>query len=633
MEPAQARQKLTAVFVTDVVGYSRLMAEDHHATVQTLAEYREVFSTNIEQFQGRVVNAPGDSILAEFESVVEAVNCAVEVQRELAVRNEKLPGERRMHFRIGVNLGDVLVREGELFGDGVNIAARLEALADPGGICISRTVYDQVKSRLPSQTVQFEYLGEQQVKNIPEPVRAYKALIGTGAAPHIPAGLKPGDLLRWRRTALVLATGLAVLVGLISLGYYLSIGPGGEGLPLPDEPSIVVLPFENLSGDPEQDYFAAGISKGIVTQLYRIPGIFVIHRQSSLPFAGKAASVEEVGRKLGVRYVLEGSVQKSGERVRVTTLLISAPTGRQLWAESYDRDWKEILAVQDEITRKVVTELGAKLSMGDWLRYMSQATDNIQAFDLYFQADMLYTKGEREANAKARQLLQQAVELDPKFARAVAFLGWTHISEYRYGWSENPERSKQLAREFAERSLAMDDRVYLGHALLSSLFSYEQQYENAVAAAQRAVESEPNNAIAILIYGVSFLNAGQPAEALAQLSRAKRHSPFPQPYFYTYTGISQFFQGQYDDAAGEFRKFLAVLKKGGRARRVRMWLIATEMERGREAQAREEVAEFLKHEPQFNLRKAEELLEIFPFKDRSFIPRILAHLRAAGLPE
>ena len=431
----------------------------------------------------------------------------------------------------------------------------------------------------------------------------------------------------------MLAAGLSVLVGLISLGYYFSSAPGGESLPLPAEPSIVVLPFENLSGDPEQDYFSAGISKGIVTQLYGIPGIFVIHRQSSLPFAGKTVSVEEVGRKLGVRYVLEGSVQKSGDRVRVTTLLISAPTGRQLWAESYDRDWKEILAVQDEITRKVVTELGAKLSMGDWLRYMSQATDNVQAFDLYFQADMLYTKADREALAKTRQLLQQAVELDPNFARAVAFLGWTHISEYRYGWSESPERSKQLAREFAERSLAMDDRVYLGHALLSRLYSYEQQHEKAITAAQRAVESEPNNAIAILIYGVSFLNAGQPVEALAQLNRAMRHSPFPQPYFYTYTGISQFFLGQYDAAADEFRKFLAILQKGGRVRGVRMWLIATEMERGREAQAREEVEEFLKYEPQFNLRKAEDLLKILPFKDRSFLPRILAHLRAAGLPE
>jgi adenylate cyclase len=353
------KRKLTAILSADAAEYSRLMAEDETTTVKTIASYREIMSSLIKQHRGRVVDSPGDNLLAEFSSVVDAVQCAVTVQNEIQTRNAELPDNRRMEFRIGINLGDVIDEDGRIYGDGVNISARLEALADPGGICVSKTAFDQIETKLP---LGYEYMGEQSVKNIPKPVGAYRVLMRPDAAGKV-IGEKRFLGRFSRRTALTVIIILAmVAVGLVSWNIYLQqpkkVEPASVekmAYPLPDKPSIAVLPFENMSGDPEQDYFSDGITEEIITALSKTPKLFAIARNSTFTYKGKPVKVQQVSEELGVRYVVEGSVRKAEDRVRVTAQLIDALTGYHIWAEKYDRNVKDIFTVQDEITKKIIT--------------------------------------------------------------------------------------------------------------------------------------------------------------------------------------------------------------------------------------------------------------------------------------
>ena len=376
------KRKLTAILSADVAGYSRLMAEDETATVKTLETYREVMSTLIVQHRGRVVDSPGDNLLAEFTSVVDGVQCAVSVQKEFQARNADLPENRRMAFRIGINLGDVIEEGERIYGDGVNIAARLEALADPGGICVSKTAFDQIETKLP---LGYEYLGEQEVKNIPKPVGAYRVLM----EPRVTvAGAKPAKTPHWRRTA-YLGTGLAVLVAIIGVtvwNFYFRtptsepVSEKDMAFPLPDKPSIAVLPFVNMSGDPKQEYFNDGLTEEIITALSKTPKLFVIARNSTFTYKGKPVKVQQVARELGVRYVLEGSVRRSEDRLRITAQLIDATTGNHLWAERYDRKLKDVFAIHDEITLRIINALEVKLTKGEAGRMRGKGTDNLDAY-------------------------------------------------------------------------------------------------------------------------------------------------------------------------------------------------------------------------------------------------------------
>ena len=364
-------RKLAAILSADVKGYSRLMGEDEEATIHTLTAYREVMTTLIQRHRGRVVDSPGDNLLAEFASAVDAVRCAVEVQHELRVRNTELPAQRKMEFRIGLNVGDVVVEGEKLYGDGVNIAARLEGLAEPGGICISRTVHDQVENKL---VLSYEYLGEQTVKNIAKPVRVWRV-----REPEVAAPAESTSVLRQAQHER-----LSDSVTPSSSGQALSqpqSDPYASMLTLPDKPSIAVLPFANMSGDPEQEYFSDGITEDLITDLSKLSGLFVIARQSVFTYKGKPVKVQEVSRELGVRYVLEGSVQKAAERVRITAQLVDATTGHHLWAERYDRPFKDIFALQDEITRRIVGALEVKLTPGEHEQVWRRYTDNVEAYD------------------------------------------------------------------------------------------------------------------------------------------------------------------------------------------------------------------------------------------------------------
>jgi TolB-like protein/class 3 adenylate cyclase len=360
------KRKLTAILSADVKGYSRLMGEDDEATVRTITAYREVITEVVEKHRGRVVDSPGDNILAEFASVIDAVHSAVEIQQELKTKNAELPDERKMEFRIGVNLGDVIHEEERIYGDGVNVAARVESLAEAGGICVSGTVFDQIESKLP---LGYEYLGEQSVKNISKPVRIYKALMDPEAVGKV-IGEQRAEPRRGQRVALVVVTVLLLIVG--GLLIWRTAFPPVQvasvekmAFPLPDKPSIAVLPFANLSGDPSQDYLSDGTTENIITALSKISNVFVIARNSAFTYKGKTVKVQQIAEDLGVRYVLEGSFQRAGERVRINAQLVDGLTGRHLWAERYDREIGDIFALQDDITNHVVTALEVKLTEGE----------------------------------------------------------------------------------------------------------------------------------------------------------------------------------------------------------------------------------------------------------------------------
>ena len=426
MSAESFKRKLTAILSADVKGYSRLMGDNEAETVKTLTTYRKIMGELIQQHRGRVIDSPGDNILAEFGSVVDAVQCSVAAQNEFKARNAELPENRRMVFRIGVNLGDVIEEEGRIYGDGVNIAARLESLADPGGICISKTAFDQIETKLP---LRYEYLGEQQVKNIAKPVAAYR----------------------------------------IRMERHLTTADRSPGLKLPDKPSIAVLPFVNMSDDPAQEYFSDGMSEDIITSLSQLPNIFVIARNSTFTYKGKSVNVQQVSRELGVKYILEGSVRKVGNRVRITAQLIDGTTGHHVWGERYDRNLEDIFAIQDEVTFKILKELQVKLMSYEQVRLYFRGTENIDAYLKMNQARNYFYRGDRGNNIVARQICQEVIALDPKWELPYSVIGWTHWNDARMGWSDSPEESGREAFQYAQKSISLNESS-IAHGLLSWLY-------------------------------------------------------------------------------------------------------------------------------------------------------------------
>jgi len=635
---SKTTRKLTAILSADVQGYSRLMGDDEAATVETITAYRKVFSKNVKEHHGRVVNAPGDSILAEFASVVDAVNSAVEIQRELAERNAELPDDRRMDFRIGVNRGDVIVKDGVIYGDGVNIAARVESLAEGGGICISGSAYAQVRNKLK---LEYEFLGKKEVKNIEEPVPVYRVLSVPGAAAHRVVKAKQALLYKWRRASLA-AAAVVLLAGggLLAWTIYqqsasqaaLAAFEKEAAFPLPDKPSIAVLAFENLSNDPEQEYFSDGIAESIITRLARLTDIFVIARNSSFIYKGKPVDIRRVGREQGVRYVLEGSVQKAGEKVRITAQLVDAATGKHLWADRYDREFKDVLAIQDEITRKVVRELQVKLTAGETASYWHATTQNPEAYELYLLGRKIYFRYTKEANSRARGLWLEAIQLDPMFATVIGSLAWTHMNDARFRWSSDTARSFDLAESTARRALRIGE-VPVAHRLLSRLYTYQRRYDEAIAEAERALELEPSNGLSMQSLGVTLMHAGRAEDAVAMMRKALRHMPYPLEILLHSAGIAFYLTARHDAAIVQFSKHLERQPHGPLPRLSRQFLIASYMEVGQEAKARAEVTELRENQPDVSIASLTKHIKSFPFKDLSFLQRHTELLRKAGLPD
>lgn len=623
------KRKLTAILSADVAGYSRLMAEDETATVKAIASYRETMASLIRQHRGRVVDSPGDNVLAEFSSVVDAMQCAVAVQNEIQTRNAELPDSRKMEFRIGINLGDVIDEDERLYGDGVNITARLEALADPGGICVSKTAFDQIGTKL---TLGYEYLGEQPVKNIPKPVGAYRVLMKPDAAGKV-IGEKRFLGRISRRNALAAIITLAVVAGsLIGWNIYLQQSKKVEpasvekmALPLPDKPSIAVLAFDNLSGDPSQEYFSDGIAEEIITTLSSVGELFVIDRNSSFSYKGKPVKIQQVSEELGVRYVLEGSVRRSGDRVRVTAQLIDAIKGQHLWADSYDRDFKNIFEIQDEITLRIVTALRVKLTEGDQARVLENKIKNPDVYLKVLQAQSLTREPSKESLIRFGQLAQEIIDMQPEYSDGYRMLGWYHYNLGNRGISSQENYKK--AFELTQKALSMDESDGWSYALMSFLYLLQREYEKAIESGKRSVEMQPNGAMVHFIFGGTLSYAGRADEAIVYLKRAIRLNPFPPWFFYYNLGRCYLQNGQYEDAIMEYEKALQLAPN---AFHIHMGLAITYALLGREKEARASAAKTLELNPNFTVTAASKTAK---YKNQAYTQLILDAMRKAGFPE
>jgi adenylate cyclase len=622
------KRKLTAILNADVVGYSRLMDDSEEATIQTLNSYRNSMTTLIEQHRGRVVDTTGDNLLAEFTSVVDAVNCSVEIQRKLDELNQELPSERKMKFRIGVNVGDVVEEQDRIYGDGVNIAARVEGMAEAGGICITGRAYDQVKNKLK---LGYEFLGEHSVKNISEPVRVYKVLMEPEAVGKV-IGEKRFIGRISRRTAMAaIIILLMVAGGLVSWNIYLQQSKKVQpafvekmAFPLPDKPSIAVLPFLNISNDPEQEYFSDGLTVDIITALSKIPDLFVIARNSMFTYKGKPVNVKQVAEEMGIRYVLEGSVRRAEDKVRITAQLIDALKGNHLWAERYDRALEDIFNLQDEITMNILTALQVKLTEGEKMRVFSRSTDNLIAYEKWLKGRKHFLRLNIDDNAAARQLLEEAIALDPEFSSAYVDLAWTHIGDVHLGVSKSPKESLGRAAQLAQKAISLDETSSHAHGLLGAVFSYKKQYEEAIAQMEKAIVLSPNDSIAKAGLGRTLMYAGRYEEALAWLEKAIRLDPIPLNWFFNMLGHSYLYLGRFEEA-------LEALKKNRNQNDLtnRIRLAAVYSLLGREEDARAEAAEILRLNPKFSTKS----IERWPYKNKEDLDIMIDALRKAGLPE
>ena len=484
-----SKRKLAAILSADVKGYSLLLADDEAFTIKILKEYREIMSYCIEQHNGRVVDSPGDNLLAEFSSAVDAVQCAVEIQKKLKKENKRLVADKRLNFRIGVNIGDIVQDGDHIYGSGVNIAARIEGIADPGGICLSRSAYNQVKEKLDFT---FEYVGEHEAKNIKEPVSVYKVLMDSES---------PKPLV-------------------------------DEPLEIPEKPSIAVLPFVNMSGDPSQEYFSDGLTEQIINGLCKVYNLFVIARNSSFAYKEKSINVQQIGKDLGVRYVLEGSLQKAGDRVRITAQLIDATTGYHMWSENYDRNLSDIFALQDEITLKLIETMQVKLTFGEQARLWEGGTTSIKALDKLMRGNDYFFHNNEKDNKQAQQFYKEATNIDKNYAAAHAMLGFTYIFDLFFEWSKSPLKSFEQAEICAENALQLNDSLDIAHILLGWIYLIKRQHDEAIREGERAIELNPNGAEAHANLGLLLLGSDKVELAINLVKRAFRLNPTPHTHYY-----------------------------------------------------------------------------------------------------
>ena len=546
------KRKLTTILSADAAGYSRLMGDDEAATVRTIELYRRIVSDLINQHRGRVIDSPGDNLLSEFGSVVDAVQCAVAVQKELHARNAELPDNRQMKFRIGINLGDVIQEGGRIYGDGVNIAARLEGLADPGGICVSKTAFDQIETKLP---LGYEFMGDQEVKNIARPVGTYRVLMEPRVTAAHEMRQKEATPV-WKPSAIVAGTmaALIVIFGVAAWMVYFR-PPGIEpaslrkmAFELPDKPSIAVLPFVNIGGDTELGYFCDGLAEEIITSLSKLPKLFVISRNSVFAYKGKSVNVNKVAEELGVRYVLDGSIRKAEDKIRITAQLIDALSGHHLWAERYDRNLKEIFAVQDDLTKNIITALQLKLTEGEQIHASSRGTDSLQAYLKLLQAREKWRKMTRESNILARQMAEEAILLDTDYVSAYTMIAATHMMDVFLRTGKFPEESLKQALAFNRKALDLDNTYAHAHSQLGLLYAMTRQYDKSVKQAEKGVALSPNSAMANDVLGMTLSYVGRHEEAVNFHLKAIRLEPLAPGNYYQHLCRAHFFTGNCSEA-------------------------------------------------------------------------------------
>ena len=633
MAQDQFKRKLTTILSADVAGYSRLMAEDEAATVKTLERYKGVMSELIRQHRGHVVDSPGDNLLAEFTSVVDAVQCAVAVQKELQARNAELPENRKMRFRIGVNLGDVIEEESRIYGDGVNIAARLESIADPGGICVSKTAFDQIETKLPFG---YEYLGEQSVKNIAKPVGAYRVLMKPRVTKERGAGFKAQSTKR-RVAVIGLVTALVIIAGTALWQFFIrpaappveKADPKQMALPLPELPSIAVLPFANLSQDSKHELLCDGITSNIISAFSKVPRLFVIAGNSTFTYKGKPVKAKQVSEELGVRYVLEGSIQASGERVRITTQLIDAITGNQLWAERYDGAWTDVFDLQDDITIKVLSAVRVKLEGGASPENMKLYTGK-KGLDCYLKAMEARTYIQLMTvpdTKKARQVIEEATGMCQEIPEFYRLLAVVNLNETWFGISKSPQKSLENATELLQKVLAMDDNDPDAHGVLCQVYTRKGEYDAAISEAKKGVTLDPGSSWAIFRYAQILNIVGRIEEATPLLEKAIRLNPLGPALFYSDYGISLRDGGRIEEAIIAFRK---AVERAPNYLWAHLQLLAAYMMIGREQEGHAEAAEVLRINPGYSV---ELFIRTTVLKDQKRIETIAQALRKVGLPD
>jgi adenylate cyclase len=633
MTPEKFKRKLTAILSADVKGYSRLMGTDEEGTLRTLQEYKELMASSIQHHRGRIVGGAGDSVLAEFASVVDAVQCAVEIQQVLRAKNALLPEDRRMDFRIGINLGDVIEEGDTIYGDGVNIAARLESIAEAGGICISESAYQQIENKLP---LRYDYMGEHEVKNIAKPVRVYCARIEADAAPSKLAKEKKPVGIRLSKAALTIVAVVVIAGAVILYQFVLRPSPPKTEVaskdkmayPLPDVPSIAVLPFVNMSGDSKQEFLSDGMTEAIITALSKVPRLFVIARNSTFVYKGKPTKVKQVSEELGVRYVLEGSLQTSGDHIRVTVQLIDAITGDHLWAERYDRDLKDIFAMQDEITIKVLTATRVKLTEGEQAETYRKYFSGKQGLDCYLkilEGSKYLSRASIEDHNVARRIAEETIAMCPENPFGYLNLAGFHRLDYYFGTSKSPQESVNKAIELAQKALSIDDSLPRAHAMLSDLYSAKREHDKAITEGERAVTLDPNGAYAHEFYALSLVYAGRPEEAIPFFQKANRLNPFSPTGFFLHYGHAFLSAGRLEEAVSTYRKS-AQLSPNNIFAHIR--LAATYSMMGREKEARAEAEEVLRLNPKFSV---DTWAKRQNYKDQTVTDKIADALRKAGL--
>ncbi len=581
-------RKLVAIVSADVAGYSRLISLDEVATVRTLTSYRETMSELVVQHRGRVVDNPGDNALLEFPSATDAVQCAIQIQEAITERNQDVPADRKMEFRIGVHLGEVMVEGDRIYGEGVNVAARLEAMADVGGVCVSKTIRDQVVSKIDAT---FTDLGEQTLKHIPEPVHAYRVDMDADTPTPVPPVESTDDArAAW----------------------------------------IAVLPFDNLSGDPDQDYFADGIAEDVITRLSAFRSLRVIARTSSFRYRGTDAAIPDIAEELGVRFVLEGSVRRAGDRVRVTAQLIDATDQHHVWADRYDEDLTDIFELQDQITRSIVSAINPAIRAAEVQRVARVRPDNLDAWDHVQRGTLEMHKHKKDANVEARRHFHAAIDLDPGYGEAHAGLAWAYFWEAFLYWSEEPPVTLELAYQEAKRAIELDQLDAASHGALAAVSIWLKRLDAALSAAEQAIRLNPSLASGHFLGGVAQKYLGHPKEGIEMMSRAIALSPHDPSlnWFYGARGLGHFMLGQLEEAVVDARTGIHIRYGYLLARVV---LIASLVEMEKLAEAQTELQILLDIRPDFTLS----LFDGYPFTEATdhHRERLIAGLMAAGLVE